>query len=320
MTSAPQMALEQIRETVIGYYSEYAPSSQHVRDKFPRMRPEVVCAIFGFVLGMCMSLGPLETLDVGVFMLSQAATTSGLVVNWVIEPKYTGQEDLPPGFRGEAPSLDARAKDESQPQHCQTVDPSALVCSTVRLSGFSLFLRDFVAEQKNKEQLGISTPVFHTERTQPIFIRQAFDEIQGRAPFVSEDDKFIAFWCEKAAAWRLTVMANEQEVRNGSCAAYAASSDGVQFKDAMGWVEADEIKEQFLDPEQLSGQDKIDPEEPQGTDPQRKMDSLNSQDPDDPDLAEAVDSSELLDFTVPPLLFEIQVGDEWVPAGDITCR
>merc|ERR1719231_1455514 len=88
---------------------------------------------------MCMSMGPMETLDTGVFVFSKAAAATAWTANWIVEPKYTGQEDLPPGFRGESPSLEARSMDGSQPTHCQTVDPSALVCSTVRVSGFSMF-------------------------------------------------------------------------------------------------------------------------------------------------------------------------------------
>merc|ERR1719169_82459 len=99
----------------------------------PKVRPEVACAVAGFMIGMCVSLGPMETFDTGVFVLSKAAAATAWTANWFVEPKYTGQEDLPPGFRGEAPSLAARQKDDSTPTQCQTVDPSALVCSTVRV-------------------------------------------------------------------------------------------------------------------------------------------------------------------------------------------
>merc|ERR1719262_1121952 len=115
-------------------------------------------------------MGPSETFDAGAFVLGKAAAATAWTANWFVEPKYTGQEDLPPGFRGEAPSMESRSKDASQPTQCQTVDPSALVCSTVRVSGFKMFLED-------EKHL--------------IFYRRAFDEIQGRAPFVSENGKFL---------------------------------------------------------------------------------------------------------------------------------
>merc|ERR1719271_153348 len=184
--------------------SAYMPSTSTMKSYLPVFRPEIACALGGFVIGMCVSMGPLETFDTGVFVFSKAAAATAWTANWFVEPKYTGQEDLPPGFRGEAPSLDARVKDDSQPTQCQTVDPSALVCSTVRVSGFNFF---------------------PAEELQPIFNRRAFDEIQGRAPFVSEDNKFLAFWCEKAASWRLTLMEHEEEARNGSCDAYAGATE-----------------------------------------------------------------------------------------------
>jgi len=229
-----------------------------------KIRPEVLCAIFGFFLGMCMSMGPLETFDAGVFVLSQAAAATAWTANWIVEPKYTGQEDLPPGFRGEQPSLNTKAHDESQPMQCQTVDPSALVCSTVRVSGFAMF---------QKEDL------------QPVFHRRAFDEIQGRAPFVSENGKFLAFWCEQDSAWRLTHMADESEARQGSCKALAASMNGgVQFKDASGWVESDVPKIVF----------------------EENIASVSS----------GTAASNHKWYT-----FEISVGDDgWVDAEDITCR
>jgi len=208
-------------------YQEYIPSASTLRSSLPKFRPEVACAVLGFIIGMSASLGLWETVDTGVFMLSQAASATAWTANWFVEPKYTGQEDLPPGFRGESPSLDARHKDDSQPTQCQTVDPSALVCSTVRVSGFSMW--------------GISEPEGFVSVAEPeglVFTRRAFDEIQGRAPFVSENDMFLAFWCEQAAAWRITNMADEQIARDGSCQALAASDGGVQFKDAAGWMES----------------------------------------------------------------------------------
>merc|ERR1719387_285616 len=163
---------------------------------------------------MIFTLGPGETFHSGTFVLSQAAAATKLTVNWIVEPKFTGQEDLPPGFRGEVPTLEARRKDDSQPTQCQTVDPSALVCGTVRVSGFSMF-----------------------NKTHHIFNRRAFDEIQGRAHFISENGEYLGFWCEKTTSWRLTNMQDEQDVRNGSCRALAASTGGVQFKDSVGWQE-----------------------------------------------------------------------------------
>lgn len=197
--------------------SAYVPSKATMKSYLPVFRPEIACALGGFLIGMCVSMGPMETFDAGVFVLSKAGGGIAWTANWFVEPKYTGQEDLPPGFRGEAPSLEARKKDDSTPSQCQTVDPSALVCSTVRVSGFSMW------REEGKYQL---------------FTRRAFDEIQGRAPFVSEDDKYLAFWCEQAAAWRLTLREDEQMVRDGSCLAWAASTGGVQFKDASGWMES----------------------------------------------------------------------------------
>merc|ERR1719271_247888 len=138
--------------------SAYMPSTSTMKSYLPVFRPEIACALGGFVIGMCVSMGPLETFDTGVFVFSKAAAATAWTANWFVEPKYTGQEDLPPGFRGEAPSLEARKKDESTPSQCQTVDPSALVCSTVRVSGFSMW-----REEKGKYQL---------------FTRRAFDEIQ----------------------------------------------------------------------------------------------------------------------------------------------
>lgn len=183
----------------------------------PKLRPEVACAMVGFTLGMCMSMGVTETVDTGVFLVAKAAGGVAWTANWFVEPKYTGQEDLPPGFRGETPSLEVRQKDGSTPSQCQTVDPSALVCSTVRTAGFSMW---------------------QEEGTHMVFVRRAFDEIQGRAPFVSENGKYLAFWCEHTASWRLTRMEDEQLARDGSCMALAASSDGVQFKDSAGWMES----------------------------------------------------------------------------------
>merc|ERR1719443_2112190 len=110
-----------------------------LKSQMPKLRPEVACAMVGFTLGMCMSMGVTETVDTGVFLVAKAAGGVAWTANWFVEPKYTGQEDLPPGFRGETPSLEVRQKDGSTPSQCQTVDPSALVCSTVRVSGFSMF-------------------------------------------------------------------------------------------------------------------------------------------------------------------------------------
>merc|ERR1719161_2676825 len=216
----------------------------------PTFRPEVGCAILGFFLGMCMSLGPAETVGAGAFVLTKAAAATAWTANWFVEPKYTGQEDLPPGFCGEAPILEARVKDESQPMQCQTVDPSALVCSTVRVSGSNMF-----------------------NGTGQVFNRRAFDEIQGRAPFVSEGNEFLGFWCEKSASWRLSSMSQEQAARDGSCYALAGSSGGVQFKDASGWVQSDHPRD--FEEQPTSG------------------------------------------ATKPDFLFEISVGDEWVPSTDI---
>jgi len=205
-----------------------------------------------------------ETMEAGVFVLSQAASATAWTANWFVEPKYTGQEDLPPGFRGEAPSLDARSKDDSQPMQCQTVDPSALVCSTVRASGFDMF------QELSQEQYA----VFH---------RRAFDEIQGRAPFVSDDNKFLGFWCENAASWRLTIMEHEQLARDGSCEALAASTGGVQFKDAAGWHQSSASLGKVAFDFEVEA------------------------------LPEGITKND-------ESLLEIQVGDDWVHAADITCR
>lgn len=268
------MDLQQIR----GYVCHFSPTNEQIRGYILKIRPEVVCTVLGFILGMCMSMGPGATLDAGVFVFSQAAAATAWTANWIVEPKYTGQEDLPPGFRGEAPSLEARVKDESQPLQCQTVDPSALVCSTVRVAGFSMFLTE--------------------GESQPIFQRRAFDEIQGRAPFVSENGKFLAFWCEKAAAWRLTLHKHEAEARSGSCKAYAAAADGVQFKDASNWLEAD-IAASAAPGEKVA-------------DIRREV----FHDHQALDQGGGIEAG----LSTPTYLFEIQVGDDWVPARDLTCR
>jgi len=227
-----------------------------------KIRPEVCYALLGFCLGMCMSMGPVETFDTGVFVVTQAASATAWTANWFVEPKYTGQEDLPPGFRGEAPNLGAGGtKETSGPGQCQTIDPSALVCSTVRVSGFDMF---------------------PPEEPHQIFYRRSFDEIQGRAPFVSENGKFLAFWCEQEAAWRLSPIEVEGSAREGSCKALAQSSGGVQFKDALEWA--------------------------QSSTPSERGATLSKG-------GEEAAANNALSY-----LFELQVGDDWVEAQDITCR
>merc|ERR1719386_321710 len=111
--------------SVSAYVSEYVPLVSTLRSYLPKFRPEVALAVLGFVLGMCISMGPMETIDTGVFVATKAASLTAATANWFVEPKFTGQEDLPPGFRGEQPSPDSRNRDDSTPMQCQTVDPSA---------------------------------------------------------------------------------------------------------------------------------------------------------------------------------------------------
>lgn len=249
----------------MSFYSEYLAEirscGESMYQRLPKFRPEVAFAVLGFLIGMMASMGVTETVDSGVFVITKAAEATAWTANWFVEPKYTGQEDLPPGFRGEQPSLETRRKDESQPMECQTVDPSALVCSTVRVTGFDTFNED-------KE----------------IFVRRAFDEIQGRAPFVSESGKYLAYWCEKAAAWRLTNAEEEQLVRDGHCRAFAASDEGIQFKDSRNWVESVHGTRDFQKNQRMPG--------------------LGS-----PQYAFAIQVGE-----------DSADDDSWVPATDVTCR
>lgn len=310
-------------QQIYGNVKGYLPGAQQIHEKLPKPNPKVICVAVGLILGMCVTMGPLETFNGGVFLFSQAYEGTAAAANWVIEPKYTGQEDLPPGFRGEAPNLDIRANsgDGSLPEQCQNVDPSALVCSTVRVSGFRIFSHDKMSEMKKLEDLDINSPavlgkeeeldinhpaVSGKEEAQVIFVRRAFDEIQGRAPFVSENERFLAFWCEKTDGWRLTLMDYEDDVRDGSCTAFAAASKGVQFKDSVGWLESEEQQEHFEDPMKHR--------------PPAKR-AQQAEKAEQAEQAEQVEDVQQGNLTKPSYFFEIQMLDgEWVPALDIACR